>query len=552
MRSCFRRLSVSSALIGCVLVGTQFEYVQRVNAAPTADLSGKIADQNINRLDKIDQASTVKQDGPGVVTDPLNRRDLPPPGGATVVLKTITFGPPSAFLTDAELEAIAVKFRSKAVDFSQISELVRDVNDLYAEKGVVTAAAILPPQNLGDGNLQVRLVEGQVGNVALVGDHVSKNKYIFDSVRLSKGTTVDVPTAGSDIEVFNRTNRAQLRLLLQPGAQFGYTDLLLGITEPPQNELQFYVDNEGVESTGALQASFLYRRYGMMGRDDTLLAYVAASEGSMSGTARYEFPISTRGTRLAASYTASDVTVVSGPTKILQITGASQSASLSLTHPVFLNDKWTVLGTGSAFYGENQSWSAAVSLVDSKTIKYAPGVSVSYKGDKGSMSTQVQAVFATSKDTLAGTTRDIFLLAGSVNGQYRFENGMTFVGSGAWQHTRAKLVPGNLLFQIGGPSTVRGYPSDGVAGDSGFYGRLELHKQIPFKKTSFDAFAFTDIGAVYSTFPKSTTLVSAGIGANFAVNDKTSFALSLAVPLRNSLTNQSDLVISGTLMALSR
>ncbi|MGO4908466.1 ShlB/FhaC/HecB family hemolysin secretion/activation protein [Pseudorhodobacter sp. W20_MBD10_FR17] len=552
MRSCFRRLSVSSALVGCVLVGVQFEYAQMVNAAPTADLSAKLADQNIDRLDAIDQATTVKQDGPGVVADPLNRRDLPPRGGATVVLKSITFAPPSAFLSDAELETIAVKYRSKAVDFSQISELVRDVNDLYAEKGVVTAAAILPPQNLADGNLQVRLVEGQVGNVALVGDHVSKNDYIFGSVRLSKGTTVDVPTAGSDIELFNRTNRAQLRLLLQPGAEFGYTDLLLGITEPPQDELQFYIDNEGVESTGELQASFLYRRYGIMGRDDTFLAYVATSEGSMSGTARYEFPINTRGTRLAASYTASDVTVVSGPTKILKITGASQSASLSVTHPLFLNDKWTVLGTGSAFYGENKSWSAGVPLVDSGTIKYAPGVSMSYKGDKGSMATQVQAVFANSKDVLAGTSRDIFLLAGSVNGQYRFENGLTFIGSGAWQHTRAKLVPGNLLFQIGGPSTVRGYPSDGIAGDSGFYGRLELHDQIPFKETSFDAFAFTDVGAVYSTFPKSTTLVSTGVGVNFSLDDKTSFGLSLAVPLKKSLTNQSDFVISGTLMAVAR
>ena len=511
------------------------------------NIQSRIADENRRRLEQEDAASNSRQSGQGVTTDEIYRRDLPPSGGPTILLRTVTIGPESAFLTQEELAPIEAKYRGKRVDFSQISELVRDVNDIYAEKGIVTAAAILPPQNLNAGNLEIRLVEGQLGNVALVGERTSTDEFVFDRVTLAKGTTVDVPTASKDIELFNATNRAQLRLLLQPGAEFGYTDLLLGITEPPQTELEIFMDNQGVTSTGEFQLSALDRRYGIMGNDDTFLTYLSSSEGSSSFTFRYELPINTYGTRLAASVAASNINVVAGPTTVLDIRGKSKSADLSLSHPLFINDRWTVLGTASAFAGTSTSTSAGVSLVDSKTVKYAPGVTLSYRGGNGSVATQIQDVFAKSTDNIASTDRDIVLLAGSFNGQYRFANGLTYVGSGAWQHSKDNLLPGNLLFGIGGPTTVRGYPSNGVAGDSGYYVSSELHKQFEVKGKSLDEFFFADFGEVYSTFPRHTTLISAGLGVNYSFSKTASATLSIAIPIKESLTNQSDYVISGML-----
>ena len=104
-----------------------------------ADLSARIAAESERRLRAEDEAARVRQTGPGVVTDPLSRRDLPPPGGPTVQLSSVTFTPASAFLSEAELGAIRARYVGRRVDFAGLSELVRDVNDLYAAKGVVTA-----------------------------------------------------------------------------------------------------------------------------------------------------------------------------------------------------------------------------------------------------------------------------------------------------------------------------------------------------------------------------------------------------------------------------
>jgi hemolysin activation/secretion protein len=109
------------------------------------------------------------------------------------------------------------------------------------------------------------------------------------------------------------------------------------------------------------------------------------------------------------------------------------------------------------------------------------------------------------------------------------------------------LLPGNLLFQIGGPTTVRGYPSDGIAGDSGYYASLELYKRLGADGSGPDGFAFLDFGQVFSTFPKQTTLVSAGVGLNYRFNDNINGSLTLAAPMRQAVTNQSEFVLTGSL-----
>lgn len=517
------------------------------SALAQVDLSARIAAENQRTLDAADAEADTRQQGPGVVVEPLNRRDLPPPGGPTVLLKTVTFAPASAFLSDAELAAIRDKYIGRRVDFSGLSELVRDVNDLYAEKGVVTATAILGPQDVEGGDLVVTLVEGQVGVVAVVGEHKTRNSFITNRVRFAKGTTVDVPTAASDIAFFNQTNRAQLRLILQPGAAFGLTDLVFGITEPTPQQFQFFIDNNGVASTGDLRASVMYRNYGLLGIDDTFLFFLEGTEGSRSATARYDFSFTPIGTRLSFSASASDYTVVDGPSVGLDLTGNAHSTSFTLTQPIYATDRVAFQATASFFRGASESYSAGVPVVNADTRKFAPGFTLAGFGNNWTVSTQMQAVFATVTDNIASTTEDYVIGTGSIDGAYKFSNGISFIGRGAWQTSEESLLPGGLLFQIGGPTTVRGYPSDGVAGDSGFYANLELHKPFEFQDKVFSGFVFADFGAVYSTFPTVVHMASAGVGASYRFNDHARFEVSAAVPLRQAVADQSDVTFSATL-----
>jgi hemolysin activation/secretion protein len=529
-----RLLAPASALALTVLLSLPAMAAPPVGSDPSTALQ-----RSQTQLQQLDQATQPpKQTGPAVVTSPITRKGLPAPGGPLVLLKTVTFDPPSAFLSKAQLDAIAARYIGRKVDFSQISSLVRDVNDIYAKKGIVTASAILPPQKLTDGNLKVQLVEGRLGKVTVVGDHKTSEKFVFDSVTLARNGVVDVPRAGRDIEFFNKANSAQLRLLLQPGASFGLTDLSLGITEPAQSTLQFFTDNLGSQSTGQLEYGIYFRGYDLMGRDDSLTLYGTDSAGSLSGTVSYNVPITNFGTRVAASYTRSGIHVVDGPTAPLDISGASQAATVTLSQQLVGTSNWSVQGLLSGAYVTSSSLSGVTPLVDSITKKAVLGFSLGYTGDGPSFSVQPQLIYANANDQLSNTTDNILLAAGSASGTVRLPGDMSFAVNGAWQASNTQLLPGDLLFQIGGGNSVRGYQSDAVAGDSGYYAQFELHRDMSALLEGLDAFAFADMGEVFSTFPAQTYLASAGAGLNLTVKGGATAQVTAGVPVLKSLANQ--------------
>lgn len=526
-------------LIGLV-AGFSIVVTAPMDAHAQADAATSVLQQAEEEAQEIDRRTTPRQTGSPVIADDIERPDLPPAGGPTLLLNGVRFEPPSAFLTDEELQAIASRYVGTRVDFSLIASLVRDVNDLYAEKGIITASAILPQQELADGILLVQLVEGRVGAVGLLGERRTRDEVILRKVQLTRGDgVVDVPAAADDIARFNATHRAQLRMLLQPGAAFGLTDIVLGVTEPPPDLFQFFMDNEGVESTGEMRLNALYRKYGALGIDDSLMLYLSGSPGSIAGTITYDQPITDEGTRISLGYTVSGIHVVAGPTAVLDVYGASQAGTVTLTHPLFVDPEWTVQALASASYGVNSSEVSGVTIVDSDTTKLAAGIVIGHTGASGSFTIQPQAIYAGTNNRLVpGEHRDILLFAGSAIGTYKLDEQFSLVGRGSWQYTDAQLLPGDLLFQIGGPKTVRGYPSSGVAGDSGYFGQVELHwSGAP--DDGPEPFLFGDFGQVFSTFPSQQTLLSAGAGLIYRLDENVTLDGTFAVPLLDSMPGQS-------------
>ena len=510
-------------------------------AAPTVtDQANQVLRQNERNAERAGAGN--QPPAGGVVVAPAQRAELPPAGGPMFRLKSVTFEPPSAFLSQAELDAITAKYIGQMVDFRQISALVRDVNDLYAKKGVVTAGAVLPPQNLKSGELKVQLVEGREGKVAIVGTHLTKDDVFLKAVRLTRdGDIVDVPTASQDIARFNKTHHAQLSLLLQPGATFGLTDLTLGVREPPPNIVQLSVDDYGANSTGAIEASALYQRYGLLGIDDQMMFLATAAQGSLAGTANFDMPIGNLGTRLALGATASTIKVIAGPTLPLDITGNSKAVTATLTQALYTGVNLSVIGLATLSYGTSQSFAAGTPLVDTSTTKGAIGAALSYANDKISIDAQPEVIFARSDDNLFSTQRDITLFAGNGDVTIPLGNSFSIQSRGAWQYTTEQLLPGDLLFQIGGHDTVRGYSSDGVAGDTGFFVQNELHWSGSGKTQGLDLYGLLDVGQVHSTFPATTTLASLGAGWTYQWPNNSSLDVSAAVPLLPAIAGQPSL-----------
>jgi hemolysin activation/secretion protein len=456
------------------------------------------------------QTAPQRQRGPGVVAPAPGPRLEFPAGGATVLLTRVEFDD-SRFLSPAELDTIRERYLGKTVDLAAIGRLVQEVNDLYAAKGQITASAVLPPQKLDGGVLKVKLVEGRVGKVSIGGAIQTWPWYVRSQVPITEGEVVDAPALNREVSIFNRLNELQIRAQLAAGASFGLTDVELGLTEPPRNTAQISFDNQGVLTTGRYQGTLFLRHHNLLGIDDKLILYGSRSRGSVLGSGSYTIPISPWGTRLGVTYTRSAYRIVGGPIRELHPEGISESGSLTLSQPIFATDTILLQATGALGRGRGRSKLLDISTVDTNYIRSQAGATLTVNLPNLTHSTSVNWSQVAHDDTLAGTRRNYTIWTGNTASLWRISDNIygSFVGAG--QYTTESQLPGDQIYQIGGPTTVRGYPIGSAFGNSGFYGQAELHYSLP-EPLKLESFVFLDHGQTYLNGGAATRATSVGAG----------------------------------------
>jgi hemolysin activation/secretion protein len=483
------------------------------------------------------QAAPPKQQGPSVIGPQRAPAVTIPGGGQTFVLRKVVFDK-SKFITEEELQAIAAKYVGKRVDIAALQNLVADVNAVYAQRGIVTAIATLPPQKADKGVIKVKLTEGRLQKSSLIGNKQISEIYIRSSVDPPVGEVLDVPRLNRDVVRFNRTNDVQLRALLQPGTDFGLTDLQLAVTEPPVNTLQLFIDNQGVQTTGKNEGGIYFKRYGLFGIDDRLTFYGVKSEGNLNGDVAFNMPFNPWGGRIGASYTQGRIKIIQGQFASLDVTGRSNQIAVNVSQPFWVDETWLLQATGAYAYGNSESDFSAVPVTNDRYSKDTGGLSISAVGTNYNVSLLPVYNSINWHDKILGGERSFNTFSGSGNGALQLPGHFSLITLGGWQYTWEELLPGDQLFTIGGPTTVRGYPTNTASGDSGYYFNLEMHRNMSELVKGLDIYVFTDSGAVFSTAPRVTQLDSSGVGLSWTPYLPLSLEASIGVPWRTVVADQ--------------
>jgi len=514
----------------------------RAQTAPAATAPqinpGLINNQNRQNREQLEQQNKLPQ-VPGVVAPPAPAPKITVPGGPKFKLLVVTLDD-SHFLTRQELDAITAKYIGTEVDISRVQKMVQEINDLYAAKGIVTAAAYLPPQDVKNGTVQVKIVEGKLDKMTVSGANNLSPDFVLSRVRQKTGDIVDLHQVTDDVAAFNKTGVARIQALLQPGSQFGLTDIELAVTEPPQDSAQLFIDNQGVASVGSLEGGFLYQRYAPLGIDDKLTLYMVKSGGDINGNAGYNLPLGPWGGRVGVSFTRGAIKVISGAYQSLGVTGDSEVGSVNFSQPLFASPDWLVLLIGSVSHNVSSSNQTAVPITNNHTTLETGGFSLGYTDASVSATLSPTLSTAQSGSNVSHQGTYFLLQSGTYNASAHLPYDIDFTLSGAWQVSTKDALPGDQLFQLGGPTTVRGYTPDIVAGPTGFYANMELHHALPVWENGLDAFVFYDRGAVYNSFPAVQTLDSLGLGVTWNVVKNLSAELSAGFPLDTVVDTQSD------------
>jgi hemolysin activation/secretion protein len=475
---------------------------------------------------------------PAPATQPTTR-----PGGPTFALREVHF-PPSRFLTDAELQDLALPYIGRKVSFADLQDLVNQVNARYLARGIVTGHAALPPQTIDGGIVEIQLVEGRLGEVTIEGNDATTQGYILGRLPLEKGDVVDGQSLEDALDYFNRTNDAQLKAALRPGAQFGLTDILLYTQEPSRFRVDLGVDNYGNRATGRIEGTQFFNIYSPLKLGDRLNLHAAESEGALSGDAAYSVPFTTLGTRIGVSYAYSYMHVVDGPSASLDVKGPSWVVGADLTQPFLATQHWLVQGGLQYSYNQARTLIGDVDLGPNTVNKVSFGLTVQGTWDDAAVSLIQTVGLARAASPPDQVTHPV-TYTGSLYAQYYFTPLLYSSLLVGWQFTPDDSLPPVELFQVGGAYSVRGLSTDALSGNTGVYTQLEMHVR---PANFFDGYVFFDQAYLWSQFPTHQEVRSAGFGTRWFILDHVTFNLWFGFPLDHVVPSQKTCEVGAALL----
>jgi len=394
---------------------------------------------------------------------------------------------PSQILTRDEINGIIAPYVGKNVTITDVQNAINGINNLYAEKGFVTARAYLPEQTVSDGNLKIELIESKIGNITVVNNKYTTSKYILKRMPEKEGDLFDIVNLEQDVLDFNRYHEGvNLAANLKAGTVPGTTDIELTAQETFPFHIIGMMDNAGRRSTGQLRGGPAIVADSLFHHRDQMMIGSYFSKGAISPFFDYSYPINKKDGRIGFSYSSTFAKVKNGQYDWMGLKSNSYLYSLYYDQPIVRKRGFELKTFASLNYKRSRSWSNLGNI-----FSQAYGYHIDDPIKDTDQVTSIDVGLNMRKDTKYGiwylnqnfeaaipifdSESSYFKIAGGVLRLHDFSHGIIGQLRGSYQVIpNSKHIPYIDQFQTGGLATVRGYSEGVTIGKNGYFISGEL------------------------------------------------------------------------------
>jgi hemolysin activation/secretion protein len=234
-----------------------------------------------------------------------------------------------------ELLALITAYAGRAIG-SEGLVAVRNILTLhYIDHGYVNSGAVIPDQDAADGIIEIRIVEGRLGEVRIEGAEHYRDRALRWQIERAASTPLDVRALEDRLRVLQQDARIErIEARLRPGDAPGEGVLEVTVVEASPYRAWAEISNQSPPSLGGLRGRFQAEHLNLVGYGDRLRGRFDVSEGLYGGRARYEIPLGPYGTllRLDAEYTESEI--VESPFDVFEFEATYQGYEIGLVQPL--------------------------------------------------------------------------------------------------------------------------------------------------------------------------------------------------------------------------
>ena len=476
-----------------------------------------------------------------------------------------SFGGPTA--QNSALRNLLTPYVGQPLSFRLLSRIQTDITQFYRDNGRSLVSVTVPQQEITGGVVQINVTAFVLATTTIEGADPATTAFLSRQVRLKPGQEVDTDRLLDDVNWLNQNPFRHVSVVFEPGQAPDSTVLTLQVKSGRTWSGYVGLSNAGSKDTGVLRVyggvniSALpwqdqQLSYQFTGSPESLAQFrlwdTGADKGYLSHALSYFIPITTQsGFRTKLTF------------------GASHISSFSETGGAFTSGTETVVLNGEASFPLPKTSGrfalvpelyAQVELNDYDKLQYFAGIPITSEktrllhgaigfrtGMNGPLfnmnsrgSADVALVFG-QRETDGFPSSTYAYAKYTLKEEIFLDRDRSLALRFSGQTSRDALHPLEQM-ALGGDSTVRGYPVNGVAGDTAYAAGVEYRApQWSFRAANQDAtfrpHIFADFGfAEASSLSGAQTMQSVGVGGEVALGNNIVGTIDLAHTLSATTT----------------
>jgi hemolysin activation/secretion protein len=460
--------------------------------------------------------------------------------GPTLLVSGFAFAGNTVF-SDEELSDLLAPYANRRVTSDELQGARDALTRHYIDSGYLNSGAVLMDQEVRDGIIQFRIVEGRVDEIHVAGNKYFRTGYLRRRLALAAKPPLNVRSLEERLQLLQQDDRIRrLQAELRGAARRGEARLNVQVEEERPYRLWLELSNYESPSIGAYRARLGISHENLTGNGDRLRAHFDATEGLYRAFGSYEIPITARDTRLHFWYDWGKSKIEEKPFDELDIKAESRTYGVGVSHPLYrsLHTDFTI--------GLDGEYRRSKTYLFGEPFSFAPGpedgvskVAVLRFYQAWTYRDRAQVVAARSTfswglDALgatqnSGQTPDGQFLAWL--GQFQWARRLPWWGIETVFRADIQLSSDPLLsleqYSLGGHDSVRGYRENTIVRDMG--GSASLEVRVPLWRAAdgrpiVQLAPFVDFGRAHQRrrgrTPHPLNLASAGVGLRFNITQR--------------------------------
>jgi hemolysin activation/secretion protein len=395
-----------------------------------------------------------------------------------------------------QLRAITQPYERRTVSISELLYLRHQISHYYLQKGYINSGAVIPDQNVADGIVEIKIIEGKLTQINPQGQSYLSDEFI--RTRIARGVTppLDIKVLGENLQILQQHPVINsLKSELRPGINPGEAILDVVVNESRPYDLSFGVANSHSPSVGEFTANGEFVHHSLTRHSDRLRIVAAWSEGLRNAEIAYAIPVNKHDTKLELYYKTDSTVVVEAPFQNLDITGRNRSARLTVTHPLVKTTRETLSVSLGLEVRESKTKLLGVPFdfsqgsVNGRSKTSILAFSQEWLKRQADQVLAVRSTFRYGMDAFNPTEHDDlpdnqFL---SWLGQLQMAKRVNDKGHQVITRAELQLANDSLLtmekYALGGMDSVRGYRTNQLVRDNAFLLSIEYRLPVRLEET---------------------------------------------------------------------